>query len=155
MKKLFFVNIMLIVFMFTSCSNKETIETKQDVINHNYTFKAENDMWIAEYKVVGTETFTKNNGVLNVETESNNELSITYKGKLTDLSSIRHMELSYESRINSGKMVNDYEKDESITSKTFTIKSGGKNCAIPDENDIIKVIINTDGIEHTLELTNK
>lgn len=52
-------------------------------------------------------------------------------------------------------MVNDYEKDESITSKTFTIKSGGKNCAIPDENDIIKVIINTDGIEHTLELTNK
>ncbi|WFR55914.1 hypothetical protein QA584_20160 [Anaerocolumna sp. AGMB13025] len=155
MKKLFFVYIMLSVLVIASCSNKETNETKQDVVNHNYIFKGESDMWVAEYKVVGTETFTEKDGLLDVETESDNELTVTYKGELANLSSVKHMEISYESSTNSGKMVNDYDKDESITSNTFIMKSGGKNCAIPNENNIIKVIINIDGVEHTLELKNK
>ncbi len=64
---------MLSVLIFANCSNKETNEPKQDIVNHNYTFKDENDMWAAEYKVVGTETFTEKDGLLDVETESNNE----------------------------------------------------------------------------------
>ena len=155
MKKLFFLYIMLSVLIFANCSNKETNEPKQDIVNHNYTFKDENDMWAAEYKVVGTETFTEKDGLLDVETESNNELTVTYKGELTALSSVKHMEISYESSTNGGKMINDYDKDECITSKAFIISSGGKNCAIPSENDIIKVYINIDGVENMLELKNK
>ena len=64
---------MLSALIFACCSNKETNEPKQDIVNHNYTFKDENDMWAAEYKVVGTETFTEKDGLLDVETESNNE----------------------------------------------------------------------------------
>jgi hypothetical protein len=139
--------ILLTSFIFTGCP-------KKDVTKYNYNYKGENELWNVEYKVNSTVTITDKDGKLDRESESENVLIVTYKGELTDLSYVRHMEISFASSTHSGKKVSDYDVEEHISSKTFTLKSGGKNNAIPIENDIVKVTINIDGDTQTLELKN-
>ena len=99
-----------------------------------------------------TITFTEKKGKLDVESESNEELLLTYKGELTDLSSVRHMEILYETSTHKEKRVTDYEAQESIKSKTFSLKSSGKGNALPVENDTVKVIITLDDDAQSFEL---
>lgn len=130
------------------------VGTKKDVTKYNYTYKGENELWSVEYKVNCTVKSTYKDGELDIESASTNVLIVTYRGELSDLSSVRHMEIAYESGTHSGKKVSDYEVGDSISSNIFTMKSGGRNNAIPIENDIVRVTINIDGDTKTLVLKN-
>jgi len=138
----------LLIFIFVSCS-------KKDVTNYKYTYTGENEQWNVVYKVNESVTFTNEDNILDAETEAKNVLTITYKGNLTDLSSVKHTEISYECSTEGGKRVEDYSEGESISSKTFTLISGGKNGALHSGDEIITVTINIDGDTQTLELKNK
>lgn len=129
----------------TGCSSKE-------VIKHNYTYKGENELWTAEYVMNGTGTFTKKDGTLHYESNSNKILTVTYKKDISQLSSVKHLEISYESSVGGGKKAEDYN-DGPPKEKTYTIKSGGTG-AIENKDEVIKVNINIDGKIQTIELKN-
>lgn len=144
LRKVTGVFIVLILLIITGCSNKE-------VINHNYIYKGENELWSAEYRVNGTGTFTEENGKIKYESNSNNILIVTYKKELSQLSSLKHMEISYASSAGGGKITEDYT-DGPPKEKTYTIKSGGNGVAIENKDEVINVTINLDGKIQIIEL---
>lgn len=129
----------------TGCSNKE-------VIKHNYTYKGENELWIAEYKVNGRGTFTEKDGKSHYESDSVKKLTITYKKDLSELSSVKHLEISYDSSAGGGKLTSDFDNNNPLNKKTYIFKGGGKGTAIESKGETIKVYIDLDGKKKTIEL---
>ncbi len=133
---------------------RNNLDLPEDVDTfYTYTYTGENELWNVEYKVNETAEFTEKENGLDVETEAKGELVITYKGELAELSSVKHMEISYECNLEANKIVDDYK--DGISSKTFTINSVRKNGALHNGNEIITVTIKMDGDTQTLKLQNK
>lgn len=140
----FIILTILMLFVLISCSkNKE----------YNYTYKGENDFWMAEYKIYTTVRSTKNNNKADKEYEIKDKLIVTYQGKLEELSSIKHLEITYDGSILGGGLSGDYDDENRIASKTFTLSGGSKGNSAPDKNDVITVNINMDGVIQKIELT--
>lgn len=135
------------LLIITGCLNKE-------VIKHNYIYKGENEFWIAEYKVNGTGTFTEKNNKTEYEANSNEILTITYKKNLSDLSLVRHLEISYESSAGGGMLTEDFDNNHPLNKKTYTLKSSNIGGAIESKNEVIKVNTNLDGKIQAIELKN-
>lgn len=133
----------IMLFMITGCSNK-------DVIKHNYTYKGENEFWTAQYKVNSTGTFTKRDDKLHYEGNSRDTFTVTYKKNISELSSVKHLEISYKSSVGSGSI-----GQNSPRKKTYTMTSSGTGGAIDDKDEVIKVTINLDGKIQTIELKNE
>lgn len=139
--------IVIILLILIGCSNKE-------VIKHNYTYKGENEFWTVEYKVNGTGIFTEKNNKTEYESNSNHTLTVTYMKSLSDLSSVKHLEISYESSAGGGKLAEDFNNNHPLNQKTYTLKSSSIGGAIENKNEVIKVSINLDGKVQTIELRN-
>ncbi len=137
------------MLMLTGC-NKDKDETK-----YSYTFRDENDLWEAEYKVEGSITFfTNEKGSLDVDSQGKHALIVAYKGKLQDLKPVRHVKISYQGAFAGGSEETQYGEGEHINSKVFKLTGGGSGGARPPEDDVIKVTIQIDdGETQTLELT--
>jgi hypothetical protein len=146
-KKLISLIIILIVLVTTGCS-------KKDIVKHNYTFKGENESWTAEYNIDGTETFIKDDDITHVESECQKEFSITYKNNISELSSIKNIEISYKSSISGGEIVEDYN-DGTQPEKTYKIQSSSTGGAIESPDDTIEVTVNIDGNIEVFELKNE
>jgi hypothetical protein len=78
---------------------------------------------------------------------------VTYNKDLSQLSSIKHLEISYESSAGSQSLVEDF-KDGHPNEKTYVLKSGSKGRAIENKDEVIKVSINLDGKIEIIELRN-
>lgn len=141
------MSILFIGILLSGCKTKDNDETKI-----NYTFKRENEFWDAKYTINGFEKFERKNGVFSYNNSFSNLLTVEYKGDLSDLNSVKEMEISYKTSKNSGKLVDTYDTNQPITSKEFKLKSSGENTALPDENEIVIVEIKVDGVSQTLEL---
>lgn len=139
--------IIMTILVMTGCSNKE-------VIKHDYTYRGENESWTAEYKVNGIVTFTKENNVTKCNTEANKVFTVTYKNDISELSSVKNVEISYKSSASGGKITYDSDEDGSLE-KTYTMQSSGRNVAIEKEDEVIEVTINIDGNIETFELKNE
>jgi hypothetical protein len=135
------------IILFIGCSNKE-------VTSHNYIFKGESDLWTAEYKVDGTDSWSKVEGKLHYESEATKVLTVTYKGDVSELHSVKHLEITYDTGTGGGKLTEDHDSDAPLSQKVFTFRSGGKGQLIPDKDEVIKVTINLDGDVQTIELKN-
>lgn len=147
MKKLISFIIILVILGTTGCS-------KKNVINHNYAFKGENELWIAEYNINGTQEFIEKDGSTNFKSECQKEFSITYKNDISELSSIKNIVISYTSSTSKGEIVEDY-KDGTQAEKTYEIQSSATGGAIENKDDIIEVTVNIDGNIETFELKNE
>lgn len=134
------------LLIITGCSNKQ-------VINHNYIYRGENEFWTAEYRVDAVGIFKEDNGKTNYKSESNTTLTVTYKKNLSELLSVKHLEISYESSAGGGKLTNNFDSTHPIE-KTYTLKSSGSGIAIEHKDETIKVNINIDGKIQTIELKN-
>lgn len=145
MRKVISFYIIIILLLVVGCSNNVGIK-------HNYTYKGENDFWTAEYKVDGTDAFTKKGSKNSTQSRSNTTFTITYKKNLAELSSIKHMEISYESSVNSQKITNNFNKNNKLNKKTYILKSDSKGTAIEGKDETIKATINLDGKIQTIEL---
>lgn len=134
----------------TGCSNKQ-------VDNIDYTFKGENEFWTAEYQVKGIGTFSKKFGQINFDSDLNKTLTVTYTKDISQLSSVKHIEISYEditSPLKGKTLIEDY-KNDSHARKTYILKSHTTGSAIEAGNSIIKVTINIDKQIQTIELKNE
>lgn len=147
LKKLISFIIILIVLGTTGCS-------KKDVINHNYTFKGENESWVAEYNINGTQEFIEKDGSSNFKSECEKEFSITYKNDISELATIKNIAISYASSTSKGEIVENY-RDGTQPEKTYKIQSSSRGGAIESKDDIIKVSVNIDGNIETFELKNE
>lgn len=134
--------------MLAGCSKDK------DVTNYNYTFRDENELWEAEYKLGGSTTFyTNDKGALEVNSRYDDALIVAYKGELVDLQGIRKVKILYDGASRGGSMEREYEEGEHINSKVFKLLGGGSG-AFPPEDGVIKVTIQIDDREtQTLELT--
>lgn len=139
------LSLLLILLLLSGCSNK-------DVVRHYYDYQGENENWKAEYIVNATVTFTETKGALGVDSESEEIFILTYKGELSDLSSVRLFEIGYESPMKAGKRSEEYTTDNPIGTKVFKMNSGGKNSALPNEDTVFTVTVNLDGVKQSFEL---
>lgn len=138
----------IMLLTITGCSNKQ-------VNNINYTFKGENEFWTAEYQVKGTGTFSKKFGEIIFDSDLNKTLIVTYNKDISQLSSVKRLEISYGDTVLKGKpLIEDY-KNNSHARKTYILKSHTTGSAIETGNDIIKVTINIDNQIQTIELKNE
>ncbi|MHC6180186.1 hypothetical protein ACYUJ6_10085 [Clostridium sp. JNZ X4-2] len=147
MRKVTIILAAIMLFMITGCSNN-------DVIKHSYTYKGENEFWAAQYKVNATGTFTKKNDKLHYEGNSNSTLTVTCKKNISELSSVKHLEISYKSSAGGEKITENYS-DASPKEKTYTMSSSSTDGVIEDKDEVIKVTINLDGKIQTIELKNE
>ena len=138
----------------TGCSNKQ-------VGNINYTFKGENESWAAEYQVKGTLTSSKLFGQINVDSDLAKTLIVTYKKDISQLSSVKYLEISYEveddreeNALKGKTLIENYNND-SHAQKTYTLNSHTTGSRIEVGNDIIKVTINIDNQIQTIKLKNE
>ena len=143
-KKRISILIIMLLLIFTGCAKKENI-------NHNYVYKGGNEFWSAEYKVNVTDTFTEKSGKNEYDSNDNRVFTITYKKDISQLSTVKHMEISYKSSVADGKITEDFN-DGTPKEKAYTTKSVGKGGAIENKNEVIKVTINLDGKIETIEL---
>lgn len=150
MKKRISIVIIAIMLLLTGCTTTNN-ETKTNTFN--YTFKGENESWVAEYIVNETETFTEKDGKTNYDNHGDNVLTVIYKNDISELSSVKHMEISFKSISSSVSLVTDFN-DASPNEKTFILKSGFENGALTIKNQVITVTVNLDGKIQTFELTN-
>lgn len=134
------------LLIITGCSNKQ-------VVKHNYIYRGENEFWTAEYRVDAVGIFKEDNGNTNYKSESNTTLTVTYKKNLSELLSVKHLEISYESSAKGGKLTDNFDSTHPIE-KTYTLKSSGSGVAIEHKDERIKVNINIDGKIQTIELKN-
>ena len=144
MRKISIILVVIILLIVTVFSNKE-------VIKHNYTFKGENELWTAEYKVNGTGTFTKKDNKTYYQCNSSSTLTILYKKDLSELSQVKHMEISYESSTGASKL--DYNFDDNPPNeKKYILKSSSIGGAIENQDEIINVKISLDNNTQAIEL---
>lgn len=131
--------------MISGCTNKE-------VTKHDYTYKGENEFWSAEYKVNGTVTFIEKDGKVNYESNANRTLIVTYKKELAELSSVKHLEISYDRGGVGGALSMDFSEQSQPTEKTYVLNSSGTGSEFLYEKEIVKVNISIDGEIQAIEL---
>lgn len=141
----FLIGLILISFVLAGCS-------KKDVVKHYYAFQGENESWSATYVEDGEVVFTEQDGTLGTDSWSNHAFEIEYKGDLSDLENVKHMEISYKSGRGGGNLFTDYSEDESPTSKIFSINGGTNSCRTFDKDHVIQVEVNLDGRVESFEL---
>lgn len=119
----------------------------------NYKFKGENESWRAEYRVNGTITFSDKNKKISYDCRSDSTLTVTYKKALSGLSSVKHLEISYEHSAGRGRLTGDFDGNHPVKG-TYTLISSNVGGAMVNKDETIKVNINLDGKTQTIELVN-
>ncbi|MDY2630569.1 MAG: hypothetical protein SOV85_04360 [Clostridium sp.] len=130
MKKIISIFIIFILLIITGCLNK-------NINQYNYSYKGKNEFWTAEYHITGNDTTCEK------------IFTITYNYDISQLSSIKRLEISYESSVANGGIEEIVQPEKSYTLKSTT--SGG---VIESKDEVIKVTINIDGHIQILELKN-
>ncbi|MDQ0878927.1 hypothetical protein QFZ77_007586 [Paenibacillus sp. V4I3] len=130
---------------FNGCSNKK-------VVNHNYIYVGESKNWSAEYQVTGKGVFTEDtNHKTSYENQSQSKFTLTYKGSLAELASIKHFEYGFQSSSRGTKQSQDSPPKE----KVLILKNAPGNGAIEIKDEIIKATVVVDDITETIELKSK
>ncbi|MCF6092469.1 hypothetical protein L1765_00490 [Microaerobacter geothermalis] len=101
------------------------------------TFKGEGENWKAEYQVSGYKSFFER------------ELTITYKGELSEISSVKKLEFSYDNSISSGNSEINFIM--SPDKKEFSHRSSSSG-PVESYNETTKVTIKWNGITETIFL---
>ncbi|KKH93402.1 hypothetical protein EO95_15315 [Methanosarcina sp. 1.H.T.1A.1] len=102
------------------CSGKELITEKQ-IITYHDTFKGESENWKAKYVLNETHVFTTTDHKTHYYGEDRDWLAITYKGNLSEFSSPKHINLSYDAGYRGSRRVDHFTQEEYV----FRSYSGG------------------------------
>lgn len=116
-----------------------------DITVYNYDYKGESANWTAEYKGFSQTEFYKENGTLHTKWKSDGNLIYTYKGALSELSSVR--EIDYEFVTGSGRRTFGGAPFD----KKFTVKTSMSGA--PEESLNLKIIV--DGKAETIILKKR
>jgi hypothetical protein len=141
-KRIIVFIIIILLFTVLGASNP-------DIIRQNFTFFGENDSWSAVYTVNNMGWFSQTSRGLHYDTGGTNMLTITYKKDFSNLSSVKHFELKYETGSFLGSISGD---GAGLARKTFTFKNEGGSPV--REDAIFSVTINLDENVQTIILKN-
>lgn len=131
------VIILLTLSLATGCSSK-------DITEHYYNYKGESEHWTAQYKGYTIDEFYKENGKLKCKEKADGNLVFTYKGDLSDLSSVR--EVGYNFKNGGGKRVSEQAPDK----RTFSWDHGFSVSMLLENSENLEIII--DGKTETIEM---
>lgn len=126
--------ILLFLILLTACKNTQ-----------EYNYVGEGDYWQAEFKVIGNGVFNKENEITEYVNNSIYYSTLTYKGSIEELQSIKKLKYSVEYPGGSFRS----NKSGQLNDGTFTFSGSGIRVA---ENDTIDVVVNWDDLEESFEL---
>lgn len=144
MKKTRLIILLIIILSITGCSNK-------DVIKHKYYFKGESELWNVYYQEKSVETFTKKNGKLVYDRETEAKLTAVYKNELSELVQVKRIEIGYEAGSYKSILSEEYSGEGPYSSSFVLNSSDG---LVANEDGVINVSISIDDDTETFELNN-
>lgn len=118
--------------------------------HYDLSFKGQGEYWEAEYFFSGTEIWKEIDGKTTYSNKNRDELVLTYKGDLKELSSIKFLEYSYETSAGGGGGTREFT--EPPTETTFRSTGGSENGAKVSENEVIQIKVKWDNQEESFEL---
>lgn len=142
----FVVAFLFISFLLAGCK-------KDDASKYDYEFQGENTSWSASYMEEEGVALVEQEGEKDDDRWFNHTFKLEYKGDLSDLKNVKHMEIRYSTERGGGSQVADYDEDDAPTSKTFTLMGGSNSESYFDKDDVIRVEVNRDGNIENFELT--
>lgn len=118
---------------------------------HEYYLIGESENWSGEYYFYGEQYYWDDNGKLARNSFYSDEIKLTYKGELVELSAIEELEISYEMpRGSSGAMHRTYDGNPP-DSNEFTITGGGSG-AFMIEGDTVQITVKWGELEESFEI---
>lgn len=117
-----------------------------------YQFEGESEQWEAVFLYKAQQKKTKKDEMTTYETKDDEKLTLRYKGKLGDLSSVRKLKYSYETSSSSSERIE--ELDEPMRSQTLYLAGMSKGGALIEKDEVIQVKVQWDDEEETLLLKN-
>ena len=147
MKRMLISCLFLLLLVFAGCGKKDNGD------RHN-TFAGENEFWSVTYELSGNISHTKKeNGNLQIDGWTDTKFTAEYKGDLSDLSDVKHIEIGYKGKFDKGRIVNDYSDGDGATSKIFELSGSNSSVyRVPGKEDTIQVEVNVDGEIQNFEL---
>lgn len=120
----------------------------RDVIRYTYTYIGETESWTAELVGEGKWSFQDKGDFSTVKTEGYYQMSITYKGELSDLNALDHFQVAYDAGSLGGSSLEI--KGKWIDEKQFVFERfAGMEAG---EDAAVTVTVELDGDVETFEL---
>ena len=144
MKKIIIAMIILSLIVVVGYS------VKRDVVGYTYTYIGETESWTAELVGEGKWIFQDKGDFSNVKTDGYYQMTIMYKGELSDLKALDRFQVGYDAGSLGGSSLEI--KGEWIDEKQFVFErfagmEAGKEV-------IVRVTVDMDGEVETFELKN-
>jgi hypothetical protein len=135
---------LIFALLFSGCGQHGRI------ISHNMTFTGGNDKWKAEYKITGQGEFYQNGDTLDYRSNDDKVFTLTFRGDLTELSSVKHFSYTYTSSASGGGASLDAPPD-----KNALVSHSSGNGAVESKDETISVVINIDGKQTSFDMKSK
>jgi hypothetical protein len=143
---MFAATIIIVIVLLAGCG---------DITRNHFIFLGESEHWRGGLEASTYERFYDKEGSLCYDSIQNEQFSVTYKGELSDLASVKNIEVTC-----------NYPDGEDTISKTYddgppdkkTIKSGtggSEGGTVIKKDDIITMTVTVDGKTETMELKVK
>jgi|GEM_PF-2120158 len=134
-------------------SNSKEIFTKgnDDYIENHVVFKGESESWTGEMTADSALLFFERDGILGCDSEDKALLTVTYKGDVADLASVKNFRIAYHKGDNVGSLGATYSDENPLHEKTFTINTSLDVVNI-EEDFVVTVTVTTDNKTETFEM---
>ena len=120
-----------------------------DAVSYDYTYSGQSEHWTGEYHLKGSYRFTQGSDDTHFDSGSDGLLTVSYKGDIAELSSVKNYTIAYECISGGGKMTEEGAPDKRVF--TFTKRNDG---GVVDGTETITVSVTLDGQTETFKLQN-
>ena len=158
MKRATVLLVLLSIFLLSACAagstqTNTTGSGNDDYIENHFVFKGESESWTGEMKVDSTLQFYEKDGVLDCDANEDHTLTVTYKGDVSDLASVKQLKIDFDAGPSGGGLEEEHA-DDPIAQKTFVMQGGGNGAQI-QKDQIITVTVTIDGKTENFEMKNQ
>ncbi|MFD2043902.1 hypothetical protein ACFSTA_05030 [Ornithinibacillus salinisoli] len=125
-------------------------DKNKEIKVHDYTYVGESKHWRGEYYLRGEEIFYEEDGVFRAGSWHNDQHRIIYRGKVSELKSLEHLEVTFRTSTRKSKTSRTFSKPPKDI--FFELGSGGGNGNFVNLKDPIEVEVIWDGQLETFML---
>ncbi len=138
------------------CDNQDVFTNgNNDFIENHFVFKGESEYWTGEMTVDSSSVFYESKGTLGCDATEKERLTVTYKGDVADLTSVKKVIIAYDSGSSGGSLEESHDNEYPLREKTFTLSGGCSGCSFFHEDDIITVTVTIDDETESFEMRNE
>lgn len=153
MKKTTAFLMLILILLFSACAVdgiQSSVTNDGDNIENHFIFSGESKSWTGEMKVDSKLGFYEKDGVLGCDANEEHTLTVTYKGDVSILSSVKQLKIDFDAGPSGGTLEEDHA-DEPIQQNTFVMKGAGNGAQI-QKDEIITVTVTVDGKTESFEM---